>query len=905
MTDDRPDPDALLERVREEERRQSRGKLTIFFGAAPGVGKTYAMLEAARTERDLKRDVVIGIVETHKRYDTAALTIGLEMLPRKKLEHRGIVLEEFDIDASLARKPGLILVDELAHTNTAGSRHAKRWQDVEELLDASIDVYTTLNVQHIESLNDVVAQITGVVVRETVPDSIVDAAEEVKLVDLPTDELLERLREGKVYLPEQAGHAIDNFFRKGNLIALREIALRRTAERVDAQMRVYREIHGIKEMWPTTERLVVCVSSSPAAVRLVRAARRMAASLHAEWSAVYVETPAALRLSARDRERVAQTLRLAELLGAQVVTLNGESAADETIRYAHSRNVTKIVVGKPTHPRWRDVIGRSFLDEMVRTSGDIDVYVISGEEQGLTPPKLAQGDKPHARRWDFGAAAAAVATCTVVAWLVFGQTQLPDVVMTYLLGIVLVSMRLGYAPSLLAAMLSVLSLDFFFIPPFFSFAVSDLRHIVTFGMMLFVAVVISGLTKRIRDQAEGARYRELRTASLYSLSRDLAGARPRDTLLRLATNRVHDVFSSQVSIFLPDATGNLRSVIHEAWTFDPDEKEVGVAGWVWLRERAAGLSTETLPLARALYVPLRASGRVGVMGVIPSDPGRFVDPDQRQLLETFANQIASAIERTQLAEEARHAQLQTETERLRNSLLSSVSHDLRTPLAVVTGAATALLEDTSAAEPEPRRELLQTIAEEAQRLNRIVRNLLDMTRLEAGAVTVRKEWQPLEEVVGAALNRVEDRLRDRDVKTDLPANLSLVPLDAVLIEQVLINLLENATKYSAPGTPIEISARPIPSGVDVEILDRGSGIPTGEETRIFEKFYRAREGKGGVGLGLTICKGIVTAHGGRIWAENRPSGGAVFHFTLPIEGNPPLISIPELASGAAPVAKEA
>jgi two-component system sensor histidine kinase KdpD len=891
MTDRRHDPDEILRRVQEEERRASRGKLVIFLGAAPGVGKTYAMLEAARTERDLKRDVVIGIVETHGRYETASLVIGLEMLPRKRIEYRGVTLEELDIDAALARKPGLILVDELAHTNALGSRHTKRWQDVEELLDAGIDVYATLNVQHIESLNDVVAQVTGVVVRETVPDKIIDDASEVRLIDLPPDELLERLGDGKIYISGRAEHASQNFFRKGNLIALRELALRQTAERVDAQMRVYRTEHGIQRVWPTAGRILVGVSPSPASARLVRAARRMAGSLHAEWIALHVETPGSIRLSQTDRENLAANLRLAEQLGADTATISGQSAAEETIRYAQAHNVAKLVVGKPTHAAWRDLFKTSFLNEIVRASGDIDVYVISGSDGELTSPgarALPPGD--GVKLGPYVASAVTSGLSTAVSWFTFGRTRLTDVVMVYLLGIIVVAMRFGYGPSLLAAVLAVLLVDFFFVEPYLSFAVSDAQHIVTFGVMFVVALVISGLTKRIRDQADAARNREQRTASLYAITRELASRRAVGNLAAVAVQHIHDVFDAKTSVMLYGRDGQLSNIATGPYAFEPDAKDTGVIDWAFRNDKPAGLGTDTLPSAQALYVPLReARGRVGVLGVLPSEKRRFVDPEQRGLLEVFTSQIASALERARLSEDAQTAHVEMASERLRSALLSSVSHDLRTPLAVIAGSASALMEPEELGQ-SVRRDLAQTISEEARRLDRLVRNLLDMTKLTAGAIKVKKEWQPLEAVVGAALNRMDEALRGRPVMLQLPHDLPLVPIDPVLLEQVLINLLENATKYTPKGTQIEIGAREKGSDVVVTVADHGPGIPPDLLDAIFDKFYRLpreREG-GGAGLGLAICRGIVVAHGGRIWAENREGGGAAFHFTIPIEGTPPL-----------------
>ncbi len=884
MAEQRPDPDELLARVQEGEKAAARGKLTLFFGAAPGVGKTYTMLEAARSERDLKRDVVVGVVETHGRYETAALLLGLELLPRKKIAYKGVAIEEFDVDAALARRPGVILVDELAHTNADGARHPKRWQDVDELLDAGVDVYTTLNVQHLESLNDVVAQITGIIVRETVPDSVFDKAHDVRLVDLPVSELLERLHDGNVYVPQQILPAAKNFFREGNLIALRELALRRTADRVDAQMRSYKAAHGIEETWHTGERVLVCASPSPHSPHLVRAARRMATSLHAELVVLYVETPASLRMSAASRERLARTLRLAESLGAEPVVLRAEDAAKETVRYARKRNVTKIVLGKPTHPRWRDIVKPSFLDEVVRQSREIDVYVISGltpaVDAALHPSERVRGPLP----WSgYAAGVAVVAASTLIAWLLFGHSQPADVVMVFLLGVVVVSMRFGYVASLVATVLSVLAYDFFFVPPYLSFAVSDLSHIVTFAVMFIVAIVISHLTRRIREQADSARGREQRTASLYAISRELGVLGSRKMLLEAAARHVREVFAVKVAILLPRGEEGLERVLADAGTFGPSDKDLGVAEWSWLHQQPAGAGTDTLPSARARVVPLKGSrGRVGVLALFPSEETRLTDPDESQLLETFAGIIGSAVERTELADEARRATLRAETEQLRNALLSSVSHDLRTPLGVVTGATSALLEDPPK-DAATRRELLVTAHTEALRLNRLVQNLLDMTRLEAGALKVKKDLESVEEVVGAALHRMEEPLEGRTVTTGLPRDLPLVPFDAALIEQVVINLLENATKYSPPESPIDVAARAHGTEVEVEIGDRGLGIAKENEQRVFDKFFRVREGEGGgVGLGLTICRGIIRAHGGRIWVEARPEGGSWFRFTLPL-----------------------
>ena len=718
-------------------------------------------------------------------------------------------------------------MDELAHTNAPGSRHAKRWQDIAELIAAGIDVYTTCNVQHLESLNDVVARITGVQVRETVPDAVLDGADEVELIDLPPDDLIQRLKEGKVYVPDQAARAVGKFFRKGNLIALRELALRTTAARVDAQMDVYRRDHAIPTPWPVSERILVCVSPSPFATRVVRAARRMAAGLRAEWIVAYVETPASDRLPEAARDRAAQTLRLAEQLGARTATLTGSSVADEVVAYAREKNVTKIVVGKPVGYRWREALFGSVVNDLVRKSGDIDVYVITGEREAA--PAVGRPARERVTDWAaYAEAGGIVALSTVLAWLVFPYFELSNLVMLYLLGVVLVARRLGRGPSILASVLSVAAFDFFFVPPYLTFAVSDSQYVVTFAVMLVVALVISTLTVQTRHQAESARQRERRTAALYAMSRELASTRGVDELLRIAVRHVGEVFGSEVAVSLPDPTGRLVTRAGSLGSADSDPSERAVGQWVYERGQMAGLGSATLPGARALYLPLAGSrGTVGVLGIRPAEPQSLEAPEQLHLLETFAAQTALAVERGMLGEEAAQAQLRIEAERLRNSLLSSVSHDLRTPLATITGAASGLLEGADRLEPAARRELLEAIHEEADRLNRLVGNLLDMTRLESGAIQVRKEWHSLEELVGTALARLGRRLGDHPVTTRLPPDLPLVPLDGVLVEQVLINLLDNAVKHTPAGTPIEISASAGHGEAQIEVADRGPGLPAG------------------------------------------------------------------------------
>jgi two-component system sensor histidine kinase KdpD len=899
MTDPRRSPEELLAQIRAEEARAGRGRLKIFFGANPGVGKTFAMLEEARARRLEGMDVVVGVVETHGRADTAALLTGLELVPRREYAYRGVTLQEFDLDAALVRHPTLILMDELAHSNTPGSRHDKRWQDVDELLSAGISVYTTLNVQHLESLNDVVAQITGVQVRETVPDSVFDAADEVELADLTPDDLLLRLKQGKVYLAEQAERARDRFFRKGNLIALREIALRRVAERVDAQMRGYMREHGIHEIWPAGERLLVCVGANPASARLVRAGRRIAATVRCEWIAVHVETPGAAPLAKGDQAALVDNLQLADELGARPVTLQGHDVAEEILAHARAQNVTRIVVGKPTRRHWRDRFRGSLVDRLVRGSGDVDVYVITGEVEDR-PRQRPVMRAPRSPATEYGFALFVVGCATVLSWLVFRRLSVTDVAMVYLLGAMVVALRCGRGPSVLAALGSIALFDFLFVNPIFTFAVADLRYFLTFGMMLITALLISGFTLRIREQAETARDRERRTAALYALSRDLGDSRTRDDIVQIARRHLADTFEGSMQLLAPGADGTLDLLAPAASSPPFDEKERSVAEWVFRRNERAGAGTATLPGASALHLPLTgAGGPVGVLMVTSSDLEKFQTPSHRDLLETFAGQVAVALERVTLTERTQQARLEVEAERLRTSLLSSLSHDLRTPLGVITGAASGLRERGDQMDPTARADLLDSILQESERMNRLIRNLLDMIRLETGSLEVQKEWQPLEDTVGVALLRLDERMRDHPVTVLLPPDLSLVPIDAVLLEQVFINLLENAAKYTPAGTPVEISAHNVPGAVQVSVADRGPGLPPGEETRIFEKFYRgaAAESGQGVGLGLTICRGIITAHGGRIWAEPRSGGGIQINFTLPLSGPAPP-PIPEEAESA-------
>jgi two-component system sensor histidine kinase KdpD len=897
MDDRRPDPDALLLRVQAEEAKKARGKLKIFFGAAPGVGKTYTMLEAGREQAREGVDVLVGYIEPHVRPETQALVLGLDVLARKEVPYRGTKLVEFDLEAALVKRPQLILVDELAHTNAPGMTHAKRWQDVMRLVEAGISVYTTLNVQHLESLKDIVAQFTGISVAETVPDSVFEEADEVELVDLPADDLLERLREGKVYMPHQAERAVQSFFRKGNLIALRELALRKAAEHVGAEMEDYRAEHGLEGVRPVNERLLVCVGPSPFSGRLVRATRRMARGLKAPWIAVHIETPADSRLADKEREQLSQTLNLVEQLGGETATLSGHSLADELIQYARSRNVTKIIVGKPSRPRWKEWLQGSLVYELTRKCGDIDLYVISGDPEKRPEATAVERAGPSSTPNAYFLSLMMVAACTLVSWPLSYFLAPTNLIMVYLLGIVVIATRFGPGPSIVASVLSVAAFDFFFIPPFLTFVVHDTQYVFTFAVMLITALTISTLTTRVTFQAESARARERRTASLYAISHQLAAARTPEQIAHATVRQVGEAVEARVTILLagPGDT-RLSAVGTDVGSFDPGPHDEAVARWVFEHGQVAGHGTPTLPGSAGLYLPLRAShGIVGVLGVLPNRPWHPIEPDRLHLLETLAGLVALAVERVQLAAEAARIRVQMETEKLRSSLLSAVSHDLRTPLSVITGAASTLADSCETLQPRLRQELLDSILEEAGHLNRLVANLLDMTRLEAGALEVHKDWQSLEEIVGVALGHVSQRLKDHPVVTHLQPDLPFVPSDDLLIQQVLVNLLENAAKYSGPGTPIDLTAFANEHVITVEVADRGPGLPPSELDRVFEKFYRAPDSSGrpGAGLGLAICRGIVELHGGQIEAENRPGGGAVFRFTLPLAATQPPIPTTE------------
>ncbi len=892
---DRPDPDTLLRRMHEREARSLRGSLKVFFGFAPGVGKTYRMLQVARDlVIEQKLEVVVGVVEDHGRFETAGMALGLELLARRKVEHRGRVLEEFDLDAALARRPKLLLVVELALTNAPGARHPKRWQDVQELLASGIDVFTTVNVQHIESLNDVVTQITGVQVRETVPDAVLDGAGAIELVDIAPEELLQRLEEGKVYVPEQAKRATAHFFQRGNLLALRELALRRTAAHVDEHVREYREEHGVATTWPASERILVCGGPAPSSGRLVRAAARMAAGLRCPWIACSVEPTTARPMNESDRSRLEVHLRTAETLGATVARLSGSRVADALIDYARRHNVTRMIIGKPTHSRVRDWVRGSLLNEVVRASGDIDVIAISGDDSSESRTRSDRSDARTAPVTSYLSALAIVAVTLGCALVLRATTKLPDLEMLFLLAVMIAAVRFGRGPSLVAAGFGVACYDYFFVLPLHTLSVDDRKYFLTFAMMFGVGIAVSELAARIKRQERDALTREARTGVLYALTKELASTDAPDQIATIAARHVAGIFEGNVTILDFPADGQPRTLgaasTHAATNPVIDAKDLGVAKWAYDHAELAGIGTDTLAGANCLCAPLRVGpSRLGVLALTPSEK-TALGLDQRAFLDVICRQIAVALERARLSEQARLAALRSRTEEMRSSLLSAVSHDLRTPLASITGAATSLRDGTNL-DQATKGDLVEAIIDQAERLERLVTNLLDMTRLESGPVALRRDWVPLDEIIGSALTRLEVRLEPRSIAVDIADDVPFVLADPVLFEQVFVNLLENADKYTPPGSPLAIRARKSNDEVVVDLLDSGPGIPAGMEERVFEKFVRGPQTSAtGAGLGLAICRGIMEAHGGRITVENHAAGGANFRLVIPTIGMPPSLS---------------
>jgi two-component system, OmpR family, sensor histidine kinase KdpD len=886
----RPSPEALLEAARREEGRV--GKLRIFVGAAPGVGKTYEMLQQARARKKDGYDVVIGIVETHGRRETEALLEGLEIIPRRRMEYKGQWFEEMDLDAIIARRPQIVLVDELAHTNVEGSRHPKRYLDVEELMSRGIDVYTTVNIQHIESLNDVVAQITHVRVRETVPDAVFDRADAVELVDLTPDDLIQRLKEGKVYVPKQAECALEHFFSPANLTALRELALRRTAERVDEQLLTEMQAHAIHGPWAAGERILVCISEDPRCAGLVRYAKRLADRLHGLWVALYIEDRRALQLSDEGRDRIADTLRLAEALGGEAITLpaSDRHIADDVIRYAQENNVTQIVIGKSARTRWFEILHGSVVHDLVRRSGNISVHVIAGDTIAGEPiPKKSVRAAEREDRFDprpYIAALAAVALALgfselIAAWIGAANSDL-----IFLTAIVAVAVRFGLLPSLLASVASSLSYNFFFLPPIYTFTITDPTNVVAFVFFTLVGIIVSSVAARGRTQARAAMERARTTESLYSFSRKLAGTGTLDDVLWATAYQTALMLKVRVMLLLPEG-GSIAVKAGYPPEDILDDADLAAAKWAFENDRSAGRGSDTLPGAKRLFLPMRTGrGAIGVMGIDSDKPGPLFTPDQRRLLDALRDQGALAIERVKLVEEMDRVERAAETERLRSALLTSISHDLKTPLAAVLGAAETLRDLGQRLADGEKADLLSTIIDESERLNRFIANLLDMTKLESGAIAPNVALHDLGEIVGSALRRAGRILSRHNVELTLAPDLPMLELDAVLFEQVLFNLLDNAAKYAPPETMIRIQGWRSGDSVCLRVLDEGSGIAATDLEHIFDKFYRAQKTdqvRAGTGLGLAISRGFVEAMHGTIVGANRTDRtGAAFTISLPI-----------------------
>jgi two-component system, OmpR family, sensor histidine kinase KdpD len=909
-SDERPDPDNLLAQIRQQEAAQSRGRLRIYFGASAGVGKTFAMLQAARHLADQGRAPLIGVVETHGRADTAALLGGqppLPRLPMRQVDHRGRALPEFDLDGALARlkdqPDALILVDELAHSNVAGSRHPKRWQDVEELLANGINVYTTVNVQHLESLNDVVGGITGVRVQETLPDTFFDRADEVVLVDTPADELLARLKAGKVYQGAQAERAGQHFFRKGNLMALRELALRRTADRVEDDVQAWRSNERIAPVWKTEAAILCAIGAGDEAESIVRSAAQLAQQLAVSWHAVHVETPALHRQADARRERTLRVVRLAQDLGATTAVLAAQDPAQALADYARQHNLSKLLMGRGAPPssstrlalrRWGS---RDLAAHLGRAAPELDLIQVGAsatQRSSEDDPVPTFGAAPRRYGW----ATLACVAVAVACWPLSHRIANDNIVMLFLLGVMGVALRWGRGPAVLASFLSVALFDFLFVAPQLSLAVSDVQYLITFVVMLAVGLITGQLTAGLRYEARVSSEREARARGLFELTRELAGALQTEQVIATAEQQLAQQFGGRALLHVLDDDDRLQPSPTEQTLAAADRPDAGTARWALDHEQAAGLGTDTLPGSHWFYLPLRAPMRTrGVLALRPGDPQTLMLPERRAQLDTAARIAGQALERVHYVEVAQQALLQIESERLRNSLLSALSHDLRTPLAALQGLAETLSDRLSSSAADSgtldagAADTASAIRQQSLRINAMVHNLLDMARLQSGALKLNRQWQPVDEVIGSSLQLMGPALSRHRVVLDVPATLPLVELDAVLIERVLANLLENAAKYTPAGSEIRVIARAQGEEMRLSVEDNGPGLPPGREEALFEKFTRghAESPLPGVGLGLAICRAIMQAHGGRIWAERAtPQGGARFSLALPL-GEPPAL----------------
>lgn len=863
---------------------QKRGRMTVFLGVSAGAGKTYAMLDAARERLTEGVDVVIGWVDTHGRIETEALLKGLPALARRRLAYREEEFEEIDLNAILDRRPGLVLVDDLAHINIPGSSHTHRYQDVEELLTAGINVYTTMNIQHIETLNDIVTRITGVTVRETVPDIFLKSAFQIQLVDIPPEELIQRLKDGKVYVPGMDEEALRRFYRPGNINALRELALRYTAKKVGHALETYMKDHSIEGLWPTGDRIMVCVSPSPFSAQLIRMAGRIAEGMKAEWLAVYIETPRRFPLNETERDLLAGNLQLAVDLGAETITLTGNDIAGELLELAKKRNVSQILIGKSLHTAFWERIHSSIADNIIRRSRGVGIYIIPNKPR---PEKQKKLHFPALRipLINHLLSLVTMALVAVLVKLVYPYVGLVNIAMILILPILFSAVKWGTGPAVTAAVVCSLIFDYFYIPPVPGFIPADLPYLFSLVVFIAVALLTGTLSGRLQQQVISSRQRETRMVALYSLSRDIAVVSEINPAMEIVARRISETTDCQVAVLLPDQNGKLELRAGASSQDFLNDSELAVASWAFEHGEIAGKGTKTLNSAVGLYVPLRTEQySQGVLGIKLDSKERRLQLEQRRLLEAFANLTALLVTRIKLAELARESQLAAESERLRTALFDSLSHDLRTPLASIIGAVTSILEGEGFFTPEASHDLLQTIKQGALRMNRFVGNLLDMAKLESGLIRLNKDWCDIREIIGAAVRDMKDLLRDRPLRVEVSPDLPLVKGDFVVLEQVLVNLLDNAIKYSDTGSEICISASHDNKHVKVTVTDYGQGISTEDLDHIFDKFYRLKSPHqvSGTGLGLAICKGLIETHEGNIWAANNPGGGLDVSFILPL-----------------------
>jgi two-component system sensor histidine kinase KdpD len=884
---DRPQPEALLSELK----KSRRGRLKIFLGAAPGVGKTYAMLEAAQRRRKEGADLLVGMVETHGRAETELLLDGLDVLPRKQIVYRDRTFTEMDIDGILKRRPKLAIIDELAHTNVPGSRHVKRYQDVAEILDAGIDVYTTMNIQHLESLNDIIARIARIRVRETVPDSVLDGADEIELIDLPPEDLIERLHQGKVYVKDQATRAVTHFFSRGNLTALRELTMRAAAERVDAEMLTYMKAHAISGPWPTRERIMVCVNESAVGQKLVRSAQRAADRLRSSWIAVHVQTVTEEHLKEAAKDRIQDTLALAERLGAEVVVLPGSlDIAGELLNYARSRNVSRIIVGQPRTRHFGRWFTRPITQRIIEGARGFEVLVVGQEDDKGTAEQSEQAvrtfdtNSPREYALTIGAVLGAGLIAAIAEYF---YIPLPSLSIIFVLPVLISALRFGLWPSVVASLLSFVVYRYFFTEPRFAFAVTSSQDFFTLVLFFVVALSTGRVAARSREQAEASRQTARRTAKLYDFSRRIAAAASRDDVLWAVVHHVAATLQCRSLVLLPGPDGGLDIAAGYPPEDHLTDAATAASDWAWRHGKPAGWKSDTLPNSEWLFMPLRtATGPVGLLGVAFDQPDSVLSPEQRRLLDAVADQAAVAIERTNLATSIEDARIMTETEQLRSALLSSISHDLRTPLVSIIGSATSLVTFGDSLSKDNRQELLATVLEEAERLNRFVQNLLDMTRLGYGALKPKRDWVDLHDVIGSSIERLKQALAPYQITTDVQPGMRLLYVDPVLIEQVMVNVLDNAAKYSKAGATIRVRAFERDEFAVIQVHDKGPGIPEREREMIFDMFYRVKAGDNriaGTGLGLAICRGLMQAHGGTIVALPGEYGeGTCIEMTLPI-----------------------